>query len=49
MNYKNIVVAGGGILGSQIAYQAAYSGFNVTILIRGEDATEDCSRWNGLH
>ena len=28
---KNIVVAGGGVLGSQIAYQAAYCGFNVTI------------------
>lgn len=28
---KNIVVAGGGVLGSQIAYQVAYCGFNVTI------------------
>ena len=28
---KNIVVAGSGMLGSQIAYQAAYCGFNVTI------------------
>lgn len=28
---KNIVVAGGGVLGSQIAYQAAYCCFNVTI------------------
>ena len=40
MNYKKIVVAGGGILGSQIAYQTAYSGFDVTILIRDEEAKE---------
>ncbi len=37
MKYKKIVVAGGGILGSQIAFQSAYSGFDVTILIRKED------------
>ena len=41
MNYKNIVVAGGGILGSQIAFQSAYCGYNVTILIREEDSKED--------
>ena len=38
MNYKKIVVAGGGILGSQIAFQSAYCGFDVTILIRDEEA-----------
>ena len=38
MNYKKIVVAGGGILGSQIAFQSAYSGFDVTVLVRKEDA-----------
>ena len=37
MKYKKIVVAGGGILGSQIAFQSAYKGFDVTILIRKED------------
>ena len=41
MKYENIVVAGGGILGSQIAFQSAYCGFNVTILIRPEDMEED--------
>lgn len=41
MNYKNIVIAGGGILGSQIAFQSAYCGFNVTILIRQEDSKSD--------
>ena len=33
---RNVVVAGGGVLGSQIAYQAAYCGFNVTIWLRSE-------------
>ena len=44
MNYKKIVIAGGGILGSQIAYQTAYSGFDVTILIRDEDDKDDVSK-----
>ena len=35
-NYKKIVVAGGGVLGSQIAFQAAYCGFDVTIWLRSE-------------
>lgn len=29
---KNVCVIGGGVLGSQIAFQSAYCGFNVTIL-----------------
>ena len=41
MKYKKIVVAGGGILGSQIAFQSAYSGFDVTILVRKEDSKLD--------
>ena len=41
MDYKKIVVAGGGILGSQIAFQSAYCGFDVTILIRKEDNGEE--------
>ena len=36
MNYKKIVVAGGGILGSQIAFQCAYCGYDVTILTHNE-------------
>ena len=40
MEYKNIVVAGGGILGSQIAFQTAYCGYKVTILIREEDSKQ---------
>ena len=37
MEIKNVVVIGGGVLGSQIAYQAAYCGFNVTIWLRSEE------------
>ena len=33
---QKIVVAGGGVLGSQIAFQAAYCGFEVTIWLRSE-------------
>ena len=40
MNFKKIVVCGGGVLGSQIAFQSAYCGFNVTLLIRKEDSTK---------
>ncbi len=36
MEIKNVVVAGGGVLGSQIAFQSAYCGFNVTIWLRSE-------------
>ena len=38
MKYKNIVVAGGGVLGSQIAFQCAYCGFNVTVLVTDEES-----------
>ena len=41
MNYKKIVVCGGGILGSQIAFQSAYCGYQVTVLIRKEDSEKD--------
>lgn len=36
--YNKIVVAGGGVLGSQIAFQAAYCGFDVTIWLRSKDS-----------
>ncbi|MBR3524155.1 MAG: 3-hydroxyacyl-CoA dehydrogenase [Bacilli bacterium] len=41
MDFKNIVVIGGGVLGSQIAFQSAYSGFNVIILTIDEKSKED--------
>ena len=31
MTFKNITVTGAGVLGSQIAYQTALSGFKVTV------------------
>lgn len=36
MKISRVVVAGGGVLGSQIAFQAAYCGFDVTIWLRSE-------------
>jgi 3-hydroxyacyl-CoA dehydrogenase len=37
MNYKNITVAGTGVLGSQIAYQTAYNGFHVNVYDLSEE------------
>lgn len=31
MNFKHITVAGSGVLGSQIAFQTAFKGFEVTV------------------
>ena len=42
MNYKKVVVAGGGVLGSQIAFQTAYCGFDVTIWLRSEGSVKRC-------
>lgn len=36
MNFKNIVIAGGGVLGSQIAFQTAFKGFSVKVWLRSE-------------
>ena len=36
MDMKNITVAGGGVLGSQIAFQSAYKGFAVKVWLRSE-------------
>ena len=36
MVIKNVTVIGGGVLGSQIAYQSAYKGFTVTIYLRSD-------------
>ncbi|MBS4174354.1 3-hydroxyacyl-CoA dehydrogenase [Bacillus sp. FJAT-49736] len=38
MNYKNITVAGSGVLGSQIAYQTAFKGFNVCVYDINDEA-----------
>ncbi|RPD90715.1 3-hydroxyacyl-CoA dehydrogenase [Aureibaculum marinum] len=38
MNYKNITIAGSGVLGYQIAFQTAFHGFNVTVYDINDDA-----------
>ena len=38
MKLNNLTVLGGGVLGTQIALQSAYSGVNVTIWLRSEDS-----------
>lgn len=38
MDYKNVTVAGSGVLGSQIAYQSAFKGFRVTVYDISEEA-----------
>ena len=35
---KNITIIGGGVLGSQIAFQTAYCGFNVTVWLRSHES-----------
>ena len=43
MAIKKVTVAGGGVLGSQIALQSAYCGFDVTIWLRSEKSIERCA------
>lgn len=38
MEYKKIVIIGGGILGTQIAFQCAYNGYETILLTRKEDS-----------
>ena len=40
MNIKNVTLIGGGVLGSQIAFQSAYKGFNVSIYLRSKGSVE---------
>lgn len=40
MNIKNVTVAGSGVLGYQIAFQVAYSGFEVTVYDINDEAIE---------
>lgn len=42
MDIKKVVVAGGGVLGSQIAFQTAYSGYDVDIWLRAESSIGRC-------
>lgn len=40
MNFKNITVAGSGVLGSQIAFQTAFCGFNVSVYDINDEVLE---------
>lgn len=40
MSFKKVTVIGGGVLGSQIAYQTAYKGFDVTVWLRSDASIE---------
>lgn len=50
MGFKKVVVVGGGVLGSQIAYQVAYKGFDVTVWLRTEASIDRArpkfARWH---
>lgn len=49
MDYKNITVAGSGVLGSQIAFQTAFHGYNVSVYDINDGAIEKAKeRLNGL-
>ena len=41
---KNITILGGGVLGSQIAVQTSYSGYNVTIYLRSKESIKRCKK-----
>lgn len=53
MDIKNVVVAGGGVLGSQIAFQSAYKGFNVKVWLRSEGSIDRArpkfERWKNVY
>ena len=50
MGFQKVVVVGGGVLGSQIAYQVAYKGFDVTVWLRSEGSIDRAkpkfARWH---
>ncbi len=40
MTFKKVTLAGGGVLGSQIAFQTAFKGFDVNVWLRSEGSVE---------
>ena len=46
MNGKNVTIIGGGVLGSQIAWQVAYKGFDVTVYDINEGALEKSKKFH---
>lgn len=50
MGIRKVAVAGGGVLGSQIAFQVAYKGFDVTVWLRSEESIHRArKKLEGLH
>ena len=47
MAFNKITIAGGGVLGSQIAFQAAYCGYRVCIWLRNEESVQRTKETNG--
>lgn len=49
MDYKNITIAGSGVLGYQIAFQTAFHGFNVTVYDINDEVLEKAkAKFNGM-
>ena len=46
MTIKNVTIAGAGTLGSQIAWQTAFKGFNVTVYDAFEKSLEGCKQFH---
>ena len=46
MKIKNVMIAGGGTLGSQIAWQTAFQGFNVTVYDAFEKGLESAKKFH---
>ena len=44
MKIKNVTVAGAGTLGTQIAWQSAFKGFNVTVYDKSKNGLEGCKK-----
>lgn len=49
MSYKNVTIAGSGVLGSQIAFQTAFFGFNVTVYDINDAAIEHAKQLFAKH
>lgn len=44
MNFKHITVAGSGVLGSQIAYQTAFHGYQVSVYDINDEVVEKAKK-----
>ncbi len=49
MKIKNVTIAGAGVLGSQIAWQTAFKGFNVTVYDAFEKGIENCKTYHNRY